>query len=133
MLKNLIFVFSLFLSSISFIQAQSLSNKGKEFWVGYGSHVAMYELDRISIPNTNQTQPNPNAGKPLVNGGDQNMVLYFTSDRNSTVTVEIPGLNWGGRYYSFLSGEKWCLALGKINRKTRKSYLSYQKFIGEPG
>jgi hypothetical protein len=98
MLKNLIFVFSLFLSSISFIQAQSLSNKGKEFWVGYGSHVAMYELDRISIPNTNQTQPNPNAGKPLVNGGDQNMVLYFTSDRNSTVTVEIPGLNWTRSY-----------------------------------
>lgn len=78
--------------------AQSLSNKGKEFWVGYGSHVAMYEPERIGIPGTNQTQPNPNAGLPLTNGGEQNMVLYFTSDRNATVTVEIPGLNWTRTY-----------------------------------
>ena len=80
------------------ILAQSLSNKGKEFWVGYGSHVAMYEPDRIGIPGSNQTQPNPNAGLPLSNGGEQNMVLYFTSDRNATVTVEIPGLNWTRTY-----------------------------------
>jgi gliding motility-associated-like protein len=98
MLKNLLFVFSFLLSSISFVQAQSLSNKGKEFWVGYGSHVAMYEPERINIPNTNQTQPNPNAGKPQTDGGDQNMVLYFTSDRNATVTVDIPGLNWTRTY-----------------------------------
>ena len=98
MLKNLLFVFSFLLSSITLVQAQSLSNKGKEFWVGYGSHVSMYELDRIGIPGTNQTQPNPNAGKPQTDGGDQNMVLYFTSDRNATVTVEIPGLNWTRSY-----------------------------------
>ena len=98
MLKNLLFVFSFLLSSISFVQAQSLSNKGKEFWVGYGSHVAMYEPERINIPGTNQTQPNPNAGKPQTDGGDQNMVLYFTSDRNATVTVDIPGLNWTRSY-----------------------------------
>lgn len=88
--------FILFVTSVT--QAQSLSNKGKEFWVGYGSHVAMYEPERINIPGTNQTQPNPNAGKPLTTGGDQNMVLYFTSDRNATVTVEIPGLNWTRTY-----------------------------------
>ncbi len=98
MQKNLLFVFSFLLSSISFVQAQSLSNKGKEFWVGYGSHVAMYEPERINIPGTNQTQPNPNAGKPQTDGGDQNMVLYFTSDRNATVTVDIPGLNWTRSY-----------------------------------
>ncbi len=74
-------------------QAQSLSNKGKEFWVGYGSHVSMYEQDFIGNNN-----PNPNAGKPRLDGGDQNMVLYFTSDRNATVTVEIPGLNWTRTY-----------------------------------
>jgi gliding motility-associated-like protein len=98
MLKNLIFVFSLFISSISFIQAQSLSNKGKEFWVGYGSHVSMYEPEQINIPGTNQSQINPNAGKPLSTGGGQDMVLYFTSDRAATVTVEIPGLNWTRTY-----------------------------------
>ncbi|MFM1794268.1 MAG: hypothetical protein RL642_653 [Bacteroidota bacterium] len=57
------------------IQGQNLSNRGKEFWVGYGSHVAMYEPERIPIQGTNQTQPNPNAGKPLAFGGEQIMVL----------------------------------------------------------
>lgn len=98
MMKSLYFLLvTIFcFSATSF--AQSLSNKGKEFWVGYGSHVAMYEPERINIAGTNQTQPNPNAGKPLANGGEQNMVLYFTSDRNATVTVEIPGLNWTRTY-----------------------------------
>lgn len=92
-------LFAFFLIIVTSVtQSQSLSNKGKEFWVGYGSHVAMYEPERINIPGTNQTQVNPNAGKPVSTGGDQNMVLYFTSDRNATVTVEIPGLNWTRTY-----------------------------------
>ncbi|MFZ9589527.1 MAG: IgGFc-binding protein, partial [Chitinophagaceae bacterium] len=103
-MKQIQFVTFFLFISIGFIQAQSLSNKGKEFWVGYGSHVAMYEPERINIPGTNQTQPNPNAGKPITTGGDQNMVLYFTSDRNATVTVEIPGLNWT-RTYSVIANQ----------------------------
>jgi gliding motility-associated-like protein len=97
-MKQIQFLAFFLFVSIGLIQAQSLSNKGKEFWVGYGSHVAMYEPERINIPGTNNTQPNPNAGKPFTTGGDQNMVLYFTSDRNATVTVEIPGLNWTRTY-----------------------------------
>jgi len=31
-------------------------------------------------------------------GGAQDMVLYFTSDRNATVTVEIPSLGWTNTY-----------------------------------
>lgn len=98
MLKNHLFIIFVLFGSISNIQGQSLSNKGKEFWVGYGSHVAMYEPEQISIPGTNQFQINPNAGKPLTTGGGQDMVLYFTSDRSATVTVEIPGLNWTRTY-----------------------------------
>ena len=97
-MKQLSLFILLFFCFSTHILSQSLSNKGKEFWVGYGSHVAMYEPDRIPIPNTNLTQPNPNAGQPLSSGGEQNMVLYFTSDRNATVTVEIPGLNWTRTY-----------------------------------
>ena len=98
MKKIHLFIVFLFCAVLS-THAQSLSNKGKEFWVGYGSHVAMYEPERINIAGTNQTQPNPNAGKPLGGaGGEQNMVLYFTSDRNATVTVEIPLLNWTRTY-----------------------------------
>ena len=61
------------------LNAQDFSNKGKDFWVGYGSHVSMY---------------NSTSGAVLSSGGTQDMVLYFTSDRNATVTVEIPSLNF---------------------------------------
>lgn len=61
------------------LKAQDFSNKGKDFWVGYGSHVSMY---------------NSSSGAVLSSGGTQDMVLYFTSDRNATVTVEIPSLNF---------------------------------------
>ena len=51
---------------------QDYSNKGTDFWLGYGYHVNM-------------------AGNPS-GGGTQDMVLYFTSDKNATVTVDIPGV-----------------------------------------
>jgi gliding motility-associated-like protein len=50
--------------------AQDLSNKGKDFWVGYGYHVRM-------------------AG---ANG--QQMVLYFTSDVTANVKIEIPSIGY---------------------------------------
>jgi hypothetical protein len=67
----------------TFSLAQDFSNKGKEFWVGYGSHVAMY---------------NANNGTIDAAGGAQDMVLYFTSDRNANVKVEIPSLGWTNTY-----------------------------------
>ncbi len=54
--------------------AQDLSNKGKDFWVGYGYHAQM------------------------VTSNSQQMVLYFTSDVAANVTVEIPALNWTRTY-----------------------------------
>lgn len=57
---------------------QDFSNKGKDFWLGYGYHVNM-------------------AGSPA-GGGSQNMVLYFTSDKNANVTVEIPGISYSKSY-----------------------------------
>ena len=72
-IKYLIFIFGVLIASVAI--AQDFSNKGREFWVGYGSHVNMYNNDG-SVNNSN--------------GGSQNMVLYFTSDQNANVTVEIP-------------------------------------------
>ena len=57
---------------------QDVSNKGKDFWLGYGYHVNM-------------------AGNPA-GGGTQDMVLYFTSDKNANVTVEIPGVGYKQTY-----------------------------------
>ena len=55
--------------------AQNLSNKGKEFWTGYGYHQAMTGADNM-----------------------QDMVLYFTSDVSATVKVEIPAVGWAKTY-----------------------------------
>ena len=62
--------------------SQDFSNKGKDFWVGYGSHVSMY--------NANGTLNN--------GGGSQDMVLYFTSDVQANVTVTIPATGWTRNY-----------------------------------
>ena len=53
---------------------QDFSNKGNEFWVGYGYHQSM------SVDN------------------NQDMVLYFTSDVAATVKVELPALGWVRTY-----------------------------------
>jgi hypothetical protein len=58
------------------LEAQNFSNKGKDFWLGYGFHVNM------------------GAGVSGTAVNAQDMVLYFTSDKNATVTVEIPGVGY---------------------------------------
>lgn len=72
MKKPFIFLFLLFVLGCLDSYSQDYSNKGKDFWLGYGYHVNM-------------------AGNPA-GGGTQDMVLYFTSDKNATVTVDIPGV-----------------------------------------
>ncbi|MDE3235986.1 MAG: PKD domain-containing protein, partial [Bacteroidota bacterium] len=67
----------------TFVYAQNFSNKGKDFWLGYGYHVSM---------------SNSNGTVNTTSGGSQNMVLYFTSDKNANVTVEIPALNYSQTY-----------------------------------
>lgn len=74
MLRSLIFLYFLLFFSFN-SKAQDFSNKGTEFWVGYGYHQAM-----------------------VGNGNNQDMVLYFTSDVSATVKVEIPGVGWTKTY-----------------------------------
>ena len=68
----------LLIITVSSSFGQDFSNKGKDFWVGYGSHVSMYSGN----------------GSVLTTGGTQDMVLYFTSDKNANVTVTIPATGW---------------------------------------
>ena len=84
----LLFVGSLFTST--FLYSQDFSNKGKDFWVGYGSHLNMYENNSTN----NINYPNGSINKRT--GGSQEMVLYFTSDQDANVTIEIPLLGGGG-------------------------------------
>lgn len=76
--------FLLFISIVfgTILFAQDYSNKGKDFWLGYGYHVSMAS----------------NTGLPLASGGSQEMILYFTSDKDASVTVEIPALNYTQQY-----------------------------------
>ena len=64
------------------VSAQDFSNKGKDFWVGYGSHVNMYGA----------------GGVDPAGGGTQEMVLYFTSDVAANVTITIPSSGWTRSY-----------------------------------
>ncbi len=61
-----------FLAFINIINAfsQDFSNKGKDFWVGYGYHQIM------------------------TNGNGQEMVLYFATDQATTITITIPGTGY---------------------------------------
>ncbi len=68
-------VVTLILISLAFSSiGQEFSNRGKEFWVGYGYHQIM--------TTTNS----------------QDMVLYFSADAAATVIVDIPGIGWTKTY-----------------------------------
>jgi hypothetical protein len=65
--------------STYYTNAQDFSNKGKDFWLGYGYHVRMV--------NTNPQLANA-----------QNLVLYFTSDQDANVLVEVNGVGYAKTY-----------------------------------
>ncbi|MEO6671697.1 MAG: PKD domain-containing protein [Ferruginibacter sp.] len=54
--------------------AQDFSNKGKDFWVGYGYHQIM------------------------TNGNSEKMVLYFATDQVTNITVSVPGIGYSMTY-----------------------------------
>jgi gliding motility-associated-like protein len=56
--------------------AQELSNRGREFWVGYGHHQFM---------------------EPAMSNG-QDMVVYLSAEQAATVTVSIDGTAWTRTY-----------------------------------
>lgn len=76
MKKSCLLLLLIFLP-ISFLIAQEFSNKGKDFWLGYGYHVRYV------------------TGNPV---NQQEMILYFTSDQNAKVTVEIPNIGYTIQY-----------------------------------
>ncbi|HAN66262.1 MAG TPA: hypothetical protein DCQ34_08385, partial [Chitinophagaceae bacterium] len=61
-----------FICCLAFVtlHAQDFSNKGKDFWVGYGYHQIM------------------------TNGNAQEMVLYFATDQVTNITINIPGTGY---------------------------------------
>ena len=80
-MKSLLLILSVLIASLCY--SQDFSNKGKDFWVGYGSHCQMYN----------------NNGSDASGGGSQDMVLYFTSDVDANVTITIPQSGWTRSYF----------------------------------
>lgn len=74
----------LFVSAFSFYHtmAQDFSNKGNDFWIGYGYHVRM--MNNTPYPSTSCTN----------NACPEQMQLYITSDVNTSGTVDIPGIGF---------------------------------------
>ena len=70
MIKYLLLFFTCF-GSFFDVDAQDFSNKGKDFWVGYGNHIRMFQA------NTAET-----------------MQIYLTSDVNTTGTVAINSIGF---------------------------------------
>jgi hypothetical protein len=62
------------------VYSQDFSNKGTDFWVGYGYHQVMGS------------------------GNTQQMVLYFATDQLTTVTVSIPGTGYTQTYSNIPAG-----------------------------
>src|SRR6186713_645204 len=70
--------------------SQDFSNKGKDFWIGYGNHVRMFNT--VPYPQTNCIGNPPNQTCP------EKMQLYITSDVNTTGLVDIPGIGFSQPY-----------------------------------
>lgn len=75
---NRIFLLLFIIISIA-TKGQSLSNRGKEFWVGYG-HNTLFVLDNGTGPNS------------------QELVLYLSAEQAATVTVSINGTAYSQIY-----------------------------------
>lgn len=81
-MKKIISIIYLFVALLTCFSmqagAQNLSNRGKEFWVGYGHH---QEMEGITPPN------------------GQDMILYFSAEQSANVTVTINGTAWVANYF----------------------------------
>src|SRR5262245_26967972 len=77
MRKYYLLLSSILLMATFICQSQDFSNKGKDFWVGYGLHCRMLQ------PSGTNTQ---------------DMVLYFATDQVTNVTVSVPGTGYTQTY-----------------------------------
>ncbi len=75
--NRLLLLIACFFTGLS-IAAQDKSNRGKEFWLGYGFHWIFLNSD--------------NGGVIPLNG--QDMALYISAEQAATVTVSINGTSW---------------------------------------
>ncbi|MBS1730694.1 MAG: gliding motility-associated C-terminal domain-containing protein [Bacteroidetes bacterium] len=83
--KNQVLKKALLLSALCcyhFLHAQNFTNKGVEFWAGYGTHLSMYNPDGSINPQ----------------GGSQEMVFYFSGNRDAVITIDIPSIGWTKTY-----------------------------------
>lgn len=64
------FLFLILIAAGETVNAQNTSNKGRDFWLGYGNHVRGYSTN------------------------SQQMAVYVTSDVSTTGNIEVPGIGY---------------------------------------
>lgn len=85
----LVLVMTAFANGIP-LYAQDFSNKGKEFWIGYGHHVRM--MNSVPWPATGCVRQGNNEVCP------EKMELYITSDVSTSGKVEIAGIGFSQNF-----------------------------------
>ncbi|MDQ6814063.1 MAG: PKD domain-containing protein [Bacteroidota bacterium] len=88
--KGLSFSLALVLMCAS-VQSQDFSNKGKDFWIGYGNHVRMFD-PRLIPPTTTCYQSGNAQNCP------EKMQVYITSDINTSGLIEIASIGFSQAY-----------------------------------
>ncbi len=73
-MRKIIFLFLTLVTSLTLL-SQDFSNKGRDFWVGYGNHVRMF-----------------NGGAP------ESMQIYLTSDINTTGNVSVASIGFSQNF-----------------------------------
>ena len=74
-LQNIIFIF-IFVGHVLLAGAQDRSNRGREFWLGYGFNYTFQNIDGTLPANS------------------QSLQLYISTDRAAEVTVRVHGTGW---------------------------------------
>lgn len=74
----------LLMSACTRAKAQEPSNKGTDFWVGYGHHMFMEPIKSPMDPALRNTQ---------------NLVLYFSAEEDADVTVTVNNTTWTRSYH----------------------------------
>ncbi|RXK82937.1 PKD domain-containing protein [Filimonas effusa] len=85
-MRNCLLILLFITGSCAALKAQEPSNRGTDFWVGYGHHDLMDRNSSGTAPDDDQANT-------------QEMVLYFSAEEAANVTVTVHNTTWKRTYH----------------------------------
>jgi gliding motility-associated-like protein len=135
-MRRLVAFLVLLCLTISQIRSQDFSNRGKEFWLGYGNHQDMYSGNRqgmdvyitadeattalVEIPGTGFSQTvniTPNQVTPVTIPQDAILDMEGRSNRGIHVVAERPVVVYAHIYFASVSGATLVLPVATLGRE----------------